>query len=191
MVSAMFSSVPIQPTKQTFAATFHLAKWQATAPCFQFSEDSTLDEFFATASSSHGVLVSGLCSSSGIPNIRGSDLGCSMSSMQCFIATNSKEKALVSTAFCLLLCHLTGARSTNRMCPEWDLRVTLSAACEASTNAVVATGSPLGLGNFLGDSSLASQQCSRNSEVSCENCDSLTAGRLGSMWRVNLHFLSK
>ena len=80
---------------------------------FLFNVDSTLLEFFTKLSLSHRMYVWLRSSWKGIPNICNLNLKCSISSIQCFIAINSEEKALNSTVCCLLLSHLTGAQFTN------------------------------------------------------------------------------
>ena len=74
------------------------------------------------------------------------------------MAINSLEKVLASTVFWRLLYHIIGARLRNMMKPVWLLRVTLLAAWEASTYAVVVTGDPNGSGDSCvgGSSSFAS-----------------------------------
>ena len=100
-------------------------------------------------------MVGSLSSCIGIPSILNLNLKCSTSSIHCFNAINSDENALVSTFYCLLLNHFTGAELTNRMCPEWDLLVTLLALWDESTKAAVRNATPLGLGILWGIYSFA------------------------------------
>ena len=51
------------------------------------------------------------------------------------------------------------------MNPVYDLLVTLFAACDASTNAVIVIDLPLGFGVFVGIDSSVSRYCSRKTEV--------------------------
>ena len=63
---------------------------------------------------------------------------------------NSLEKVLDSTVFCRFEYQMTGARLMNMTNPVCDLRVTLLAACDASTNTVMVIGLPRGGGNMCG-----------------------------------------
>ena len=98
--------------------------------------ESTLDEL-------HNILVGSWI---GTPDIHSLNLNAAMCSIHVFIAINSLENELDSTVFCLLLYHIIGALLTNIINPVCDLLVTLLAACDASTKAVVVTDLPLGLG---------------------------------------------
>ena len=146
------SFVSLQPIHLTI-------RWQ-----MQSWVDSTLEEFFTATSLSHSIPVSGLLASNGMPNIFGLNLKHSMSSVQCCIAINSGEKALVSPEASLPFTASLYKRPVYKwyICTECDLRVTSLAAWKASTNVVVTTNLPLGLGIFLANSSLASLWYSRN-----------------------------
>ena len=127
--------------------------------CFLFSVDSYLVVLFTMLLSLQKAFVAWL-SGIGIPNIRSLNRRCSMASTHTQRAMNSLENALDSTVCCLLLCHRIGDQFMNMTHPACDLRVFLLAACEASTNAVVCTGRPRGLGISNGGCSSASWHCS-------------------------------
>ena len=66
------------------------------------------------------------------------------------MAMNSLEKVIDSTVFCRFQYQMTAVRLMNMTNPVCDLRVTLLAACDASTNAVMVIGLPCGGGNMCG-----------------------------------------
>ena len=71
-----------------------------------------------------------------------------MFSTYAFITMNLLEKVEASTVVCCLLYHIMGERLRNIINPVRDLRVTLCAACEVSTYAIVVTKTPRGLGEI-------------------------------------------
>ena len=146
------------------AATGHRQWWYATDECFLFSVDSTLVVFFTTLSLSQNTCV-GSPRGSGTPKHRSLKRRCSMASRHALSAINSAENVLVSTLCCLLLYHTTGARLRNTTYPECDRLVTLFAACDASTNAVVVTVCPLVTGIQCGSNSSASRYISEKSSL--------------------------
>ena len=69
-----------------------------------------------------------------------------MALMHVLSAMNSDEKVLALTVCCCLLYHNIGAQFTNMMYPICDFHVFRFDVWDASTNAVVTTGHPQGLG---------------------------------------------
>ena len=157
IASAIFSPIGIHTTVNNPATTFDHVKLKEIAECFLFNLESTFYEFFTMISLSHHIYVDCFSSAKGTLNIHSLNRRYLISSMQCFIAMNSEENALVSNVCCCLLIHLTVTLFTNKRWPEHDRPVTLSEPCDAPTNDVVTTAMTLGLGILCGISSSASQ----------------------------------